>query len=90
MAVAVHITPRNMSREDYERVIKELEDSGVGEPDGRAFHAAYGDDEVRIFEVWESPEEYEAHRDHFFAALQASGVDAVSVDIHTLHSDLPD
>jgi hypothetical protein len=89
MAVAVHISPQKMSRDDYERVIKDLEDSGDGDPDGRAFHAAYDDDEVRIFEVWDSPEDLESHRDRYFAALQASGVDAGSVDIHPVHS-LPD
>src|SRR5689334_22566701 len=39
MAIAVHISPQKMSRDDYERVIKDLEDSGDGDPDGRAFHA---------------------------------------------------
>lgn len=39
MAVAVHISPQKMSRDDYERVIKDLEDSDDGDPDGRAFHA---------------------------------------------------
>jgi hypothetical protein len=62
MPVAVHITPHNMSREDYDRVIAELDASGAGEPEGRLFHAAYGDDEVHMFEVWDSPENFDAHR----------------------------
>ena len=47
--MAVHICPDQMSKADYERVIKDLEDSGLGEPEGRTFHAAYGDDRVCIF-----------------------------------------
>ncbi len=90
MAVTVHICPTKMSRDDYDRVIKELEASGSSDPPGRVFHAGYGNDEVQMFEVWESPEHFEAHRDSLFAALQCAGVDGGSVDIHALHSELPD
>ena len=90
MPVAVHITPSKMSRGDYERVIGELERSGAGSPEGRVFHAGYGDDEVHMFEVWETREQFDDHRDRLFACLQASGVDAGSVQVHEMHSSLPD
>jgi quinol monooxygenase YgiN len=87
MPVAVHICPDRMSHEEYEKVIAELEKSGVQE--GRLYHAAYGEDEVQIFEVWRSKEEFDAHRDNLFAALQGAGVDAGTVEVHPLHSDHP-
>jgi quinol monooxygenase YgiN len=90
MPVAVHITPRNMSKQDYERVIGELYASGGGEPEGRLYHAAYGDDEVHMFEVWESPEQFEAHSDRLFAVIQGAGVDAGTVQVHPLHHPNPD
>jgi quinol monooxygenase YgiN len=85
MPVAVHITPRNMSKQDYEQVIGELYASGGGEPEGRLFHAAYGDDEVHMFEVWESQEHFEAHSDRLFAVIQGAGVDAGIARVHPLH-----
>ena len=90
MAVAVHICPTQMSKADCERVIKDLEDSGVGEPEGRSFHAAYGGAQVCMFEVWDSAEHFDAHRERLFATLQAAGVGAGIVDVHPLHSDHPD
>ena len=90
MPVAVHITSHHMSREDYERVIALLEASGAGEPEGRLFHAAYGEDEVHMFEVWESAEQFDAHSDRFFEVILAAGVDAGSVNVHPLHSPRPD
>jgi len=90
MTVAVHISPEHMSKEDYERVIEELEASGSSDPEGRHFHAAYGDDNVQMFEVWDSPEHFEAHREDLFAAIQSAGVDAANVEIHPLHSPRPD
>jgi len=79
-----------MSRADYERVISELEASGCGDPEGRVFHAAYGDDDVHMFEVWQSPEHFEAHRDKLLAVLQGCRPGGGTVEIHTLHSELPD
>jgi quinol monooxygenase YgiN len=86
MPVAVRITPKQLSRDDYEKLIDELEATGAGEPDGRQFHAAYGDDEVHMFEVWESREHFEDHRDSLMAVLQGAGVDAGTVEIHELHA----
>jgi quinol monooxygenase YgiN len=83
--VAVHISPRHMSKQDYERVISDLEAAGV-KPGGRLYHAAYGDDEVEMFEVWETREQFEDHREALFARLQGSGVDGGIVQMHTLHA----
>jgi quinol monooxygenase YgiN len=86
--VAVRICPDRMSREEYEKVIEDLEKSGVHE--GRLYRAAYGEDEVQMFEVWRSQEDFDAHRDKLFAALQGAGVDAGTVEVHPLRSDHPD
>ena len=89
MPVAVHICPDNMSKAEYEKVIGELEKSGVQE--GRLYHAAYGDDDdVRMFEVWRSQEDFDANKDKLFATLQGNGLNVERVDVHTLHSDHPD
>jgi hypothetical protein len=90
MAVAVHIATQNMSKSDYERIIGDLEASGDGQPEGRRFHAAYGADEVHMFEVWDSEEQFQAHGEQFFAALQGAGVDAGIVSFGPLHSEIPD
>ncbi len=79
-----------MSKADYDREITELQASGVGEPEGRLFHAAYGDDQVHMFEVWESPEQFEAHREQMLGTLQGSTLGSADVEIHELHSPHPD
>jgi len=88
MPVAVHICPDKMSRDEYHQVIDELEKSGVHE--GRLYHAAYGEDEVQIFEVWRSKEDFEAHRDDLVGTLQGVGVNVDRIDVHPLHSEHPD
>jgi hypothetical protein len=72
-----------MTKEDYERVIAEL---GGMEPEGRRFHAAYGGDELQIFEVWDSPEQFHEYNDNLFVHLQDVGCGGGNVEIHPLHS----
>jgi quinol monooxygenase YgiN len=79
-----------MSKDDYQQVIGDLEKEGVHEPEGRLYHAAYGEDQVQMFEVWRSQEDFDAHRDQLFATLQGAGVNVDSVDVHPLHSGHPD
>ena len=91
MPVAIRITPHNMSKQDYESTIAELNASGAAEPEGRLFHAAYGGgDDVHMFEVWESQGQFEAHRDQVYATLQGSTLSTAPVEIHELHSARPD
>ncbi len=90
MPVAVHIACEHMSKADYERVIEELEASGAGDPQGRVSHTAYGEDNVQMLDVWESREDFEAHRDRLFSVMKAAGFGGGDVNVHPLHSDLPD
>jgi hypothetical protein len=43
-----------------------------------------------MFEVLDSPEQFDAHSDRLFAAIQDAGVDAGTVPVHPLHSTHPD
>ena len=80
-----------MSKDEYKQVIEDLEKQGLREPEGRLSHAAYGDDDdVKMFEVWRSQEEFDAHSDKLFATLQGAGVDVDHIDVHRVHSDHPD
>jgi quinol monooxygenase YgiN len=90
MPVAVRICPDQMSKDEYDQVIKDLEDAGCGEPEGRRLHAAYGDDKVHVFEIWDSEEQFNAHHQQFMATLEAAGLDAGTCEVHPMQSDHPD
>ena len=87
MAVAVHISPNQMTKEDYERVIAEL---GGSNPEGRRFHAAYGHDELQIFDVSDSPEQFHGYKDTLFRRLQDVGCGGSNVEMHPLRPGAPD
>jgi hypothetical protein len=79
MAIAVRITPSKMSKDDYHRVMGELEETGA--TDGRLSHTSYGDDEVHIFDVWESREAFDPYHDRLMTILQGSGIDGGTVEV---------
>lgn len=87
MPIAVRIAPQNMSRDDYEKLIDELERSGSGEPEGRLFHAGYGEDEVHMFDVWDSRESFESYHGDLVGRLQAAGMDGgMIVQVEPIHA----
>jgi hypothetical protein len=87
VAVAVHITAQNMTKEDYERVRKELHAPDGGHPQGRLYHAAYGADELQMFEVWDSRERADAH----YRELSGTALGGpISVRVEPLYSTRPD
>jgi hypothetical protein len=86
--IAVRITPTNMTRDDYEKIMSELEESGGGSPEGRVFHAGYGEDEVHMFDVWESRESFQPYHDDLMARLQGAGIDGGIVEIEPIHNTI--
>jgi len=90
MPIAVHISPKQCTREDYERIMHELQQDGHGSPEGRLSHTSFGDDQVEMVETWESHDHFEPYHDRMVTAIQAAGCDAglvVSTDPVHRHID---
>ena len=66
MAVTVLVSPKSLTKELYAKAVERLAASGHGTPKGRTFHVCSGSgDKLSVFEVWDSPADFEA----FGAAL---------------------
>ena len=88
MAVAFLSTPASMTAEQYDRVVKQLEASGVGAPPGRRFHACFGPgDHLMVFDVWDSVEEFQAFGTTLMPILAKEQIEmplAEPLEIHSL------
>ena len=61
MAIALVFTPASMTAAHYDDVIKRLEAAGAGAPPGRLYHVCFGSgDRLRVVDVWESQETFDA------------------------------
>ncbi len=86
MAIAVYFHPKEMKLADFEETHRRLAAVGSAEPDGRIHHSCFGDDgSLMVYDIWESPEKFEAFGAILMPILAEIGIDAGEPSIMTLH-----
>jgi hypothetical protein len=76
MPHVVRFTPTQMPASKYDEIIRRLEAGGAGAPKGRLYHVAFGDpNELRVSDIWDTRENFDAFGATLMPILQAVGVD---------------
>jgi len=76
MSIVLHFNPSGFPLATYQEVLKRLEAAGAGSPKGRSYHVCYGDDTgVRVTDVWDSMEDFEAFGRTLVPIMTALGAD---------------
>lgn len=71
----VRFPPSNVTKEQYDSVRNALEESGDWPADGCELHVCFGDEkDVRVSEVWESQERFEAFGATLGPRLEEAGI----------------
>lgn len=87
MAIAVVFTPPSMNARQYDEVIRKLELAGAGKPKGRLRHFCYGSgDQLRVFDLFESRESFEAFGKTLQPILNEVGLDPGTPAISDIHN----
>ena len=87
MSFLVRFTPKSMSAQKYDEVIKQLEAAGAGAPKGRLFHVAFGPaEELRVSDVWDTQENFERFGQILMPILQQNGVDPGEPEFIEVHN----
>ena len=87
MAYVIQFTPGRMNSAQYDEAINALATAGAGAPQGRLYHACYGNaDSLRVVDVWESMEQFERFGAVLMPILQKIGVDPGQPDINEAHN----
>jgi hypothetical protein len=75
MSIVVRFPPSNVSKEQYDSVRGELDGSGDWPPDGCQLHVCFGpEDDIRVSEVWESAEKFQAFGEKLQPRLGEAGI----------------
>ena len=75
MSIVVRISPRNMTRQQYDTVRNALTEAGDWPADGCQLHFLFGDEnDLRVSEVWESRAKLDAFGDKLRPRIQAAGI----------------
>ena len=79
--IAVYVKPESLTIEQYNQARKGLEASGAN-MEGRKHHSCFGEEgQLAVFEIWDSPEAYEAFSKFLIPVLQEIGIKPKSQDI---------
>lgn len=90
MSFVVRFTPREMSTTKYDESIRRLEAAGAGAPKGRLYHVAFGDpNELRVSDIWDTRENFDAFGATLMPILQEVGVDPGTPDFIDVYNIIP-
>jgi hypothetical protein len=89
MAFGFYITAKGFTQERYDTTLSQLEEAGVGAPEGRISHVALETDgEIQVFDIWESQEAFEAFGETLIPILTAAGVEPNEPMVARVHNQI--
>ena len=87
MAIAIYTHPAALSAAQYDEVMQKLDAAGQGKPKGRLHHSTFGpDDQLMIYDVWDSQEDFDAFGAVLMPILAEVGLDPGQPDVMPVHS----
>jgi len=90
MAYAVLFSPKSMSKAKYDEAIARLEQVGAAptQADGIVHHTCFGEDgKLRVLDVWESLEKFQAFGAILGPILAEVGIDPGEPEVAEVHND---
>jgi hypothetical protein len=87
MALGFYFAPQSFSREQYDEVIRLLDEAGAGSPPGRAYHCAFsGDGGLNVFDVWDSQESFDKFGETLIPIMAEVGTDPGEPQVAEIHN----
>jgi hypothetical protein len=76
MAIAMYFNPPSFNAAQYDEVDAALEEAGARTPAARTVHVCFGGgDNLQIFDVWESQEDFDKFGETLMPILAEKGID---------------
>jgi hypothetical protein len=75
-----------MTLKEFEETHRRLGEAGASEPKGRIHHSCFGaDGDLMVYDVWESPETFEAFGQTLMPILAEVGIEAGEPAVLPVH-----
>lgn len=86
MPIAAYFHTKGMTLAQFEEVHKRLASVGQADPKGRLHHSCFGEDgDLMVFDVWDSPGDFEAFGQVLMPILAEVGVDPGEPAVMPVH-----
>jgi hypothetical protein len=90
MALGIYISPASMTAAQYDEIFARLDAAGAGHPKGRLYHSCFGTgDELQIFDIWESQEDFDKFGVALMPILSELGLDPGRPTVEPVHNLIP-
>jgi hypothetical protein len=87
MSILVRFTPASATTAQYDETITKLEDQGDFPPDGLDYHCAFvADGDLRVSEIWDSQEKFDAFGERLMPILSDVGIDPGKPEVLEVHN----
>lgn len=87
MSILVRFTPPSLTTAQYDESVRRLEATGAFPPDGLDYHLCFGTDgELRVSEVWDSREQWEAFAERLMPILAEVGIEPGEPAVFDVHN----
>ena len=87
MSIVVRFAPDSAPHRPVRRGLRRLEADGPLPPDGQDYHVAFIiDGKLRVSEIWDSQEQFEALGQRLMPILEQVGIDPGQPVIHEIHN----
>ena len=88
MSIVVHFTPpQSVTTEQYDETTRRLTESGDFPPEGLEYHVCFlADGGVRVSEIWDSREQFEAFGERLMPLLADVGIEPGEPEVREVHN----
>jgi hypothetical protein len=87
VSIVVRFTPASLTAQQYDESVRRIQESGEFPPDGMEYHVCFGSEgNLRVSEIWESQEKFEAFGSRLMPVLDDVGIDPGKPEVHPVHN----
>ena len=88
MSIVVRFLPASLTAQQYDETVRRLEQDGGDWPaDGLDYHVCFGPDgNMRVSEIWDSPEQFEAFGERLMPLLADVGIEPGEPEVLEVHN----
>ncbi len=87
MSVVTRFAPASLTAQQYDDSISRIQEAGGFPPDGLDYHVCFGaDGNLRVSEIWDSREQFEAFGERLTPLLAEAGIDPGEPEVIEIHN----
>ena len=87
MSLLVRFSPPSLTAEQYDHVVRRLDEEGVSPTDGLDYELCFGSgDEMKVDQVWDSKEHFDAFGARLMPILAEFGIDPGQPEVFEVHN----